>query len=142
MSENGFRNKNAQIIYSHKERAYYLSMDDFLSSKEAQANVGEFSSSAGTNYMGSHGLILIIFIVAVCVLTVIGKKIFALAPAAVNFLMVIYDSFFSTSLHGESDFASVDVSFNNYCRYYNFGYINIPVFKRKKYHMNIMINQL
>ena len=24
--------------------------------------------------------------------------------------MVIYDSFFSTSLHGESDFASVDVS--------------------------------
>ena len=55
-------------------------------------------------------LILIIFIVAVCVLTVIGKKIFALAPAAVNFLMVIYDSFFSTSLHGESDFASVDVS--------------------------------
>lgn len=85
-------------------------MDDFLSSKEAQANVGEFSSSAGTNYMGSHGLISIIFIVAVCVLTVIGKKIFALAPAAVNFLMVIYDSFFSTSLHGESDFASVDVS--------------------------------
>ena len=85
-------------------------MDDFLSSKEAQANVGEFSSSAGTNYMGSHGLISIIFIVAVCVLTVIVKKIFALAPAAVNFLMVIYDSFFSTSLHGESDFASVDVS--------------------------------
>ena len=38
------------------------------------------------------------------------KKIFTLAPAAVNFLMVIYDSFFSTSLHGESDFASVDVS--------------------------------
>lgn len=34
LSENGFRNKNAQIIYSHKERAYYLSMDDFLSSKE------------------------------------------------------------------------------------------------------------
>ena len=110
MSENGFRNKNAQIIYSNKERTYYLSMDDFLPSKELQANVGEFSSSAGTNYMGSHGLILIIFIVAVCVLTVIGKKIFALAPAAVNFLMVIYDSFFSTSLHGESDFASVDVS--------------------------------
>lgn len=74
LSENGFRNKNAQIIYSHKERAYYLSMDDFLSSKELQANVGEFSSSAGTNYMGSHGLISIIFIVAVCVLTVIGKK--------------------------------------------------------------------
>ena len=67
MSENGFRNKNAQIIYSHKERAYYLSMDDFLSSKEAQANVGEFSSSAGTNYMGSHGLILIIFIVNIFV---------------------------------------------------------------------------
>lgn len=74
LSENGFRNKNAQIIYSDKERAYYLSMDDFLSSKELQANVGEFSSSAGTNYMGSHGLISIIFIVAVCVLTVIGKK--------------------------------------------------------------------
>lgn len=74
MSENGFRNKNAQIIYSHKERTYYLSMDDFLSSKELLANVGEFSSSAGTNYMGSHGLISIIFIVAVCVLTVIGKK--------------------------------------------------------------------
>lgn len=74
MSENGFRNKNAQIIYSHKERTYYLSMDDFLPSKELQANVGEFSSSAGTNYMGSHGLISIIFIVAVCVLTVIGKK--------------------------------------------------------------------
>ncbi len=49
-------------------------MDDFLSSKELLANVGEFSSSAGTNYMGSHGLISIIFIVAVCVLTVIGKK--------------------------------------------------------------------
>lgn len=74
LSENGFRNKNAQIIYSDKERAYYLSMDDFLSSKELQANVGEFSSSVGTNYMGSHGLISIIFIVAVCVLTVIGKK--------------------------------------------------------------------
>ena len=74
LSENGFRNKNAQIIYSDKERAYYLSIDDFLSSKELQANVGEFSSSAGTNYMGSHGLISIIFIVAVCVLTVIGKK--------------------------------------------------------------------
>ena len=73
-SEKGFRNKNAQIIYSDKERAYYLSIDDFLSSKELQANVGEFSSSAGTNYMGSHGLISIIFIVAVCVLTVIGKK--------------------------------------------------------------------
>lgn len=50
-------------------------MDDFLSSKELLANVGEFSSSAGTNYMGSHGLISIIFIVAVYVLTVIGKKI-------------------------------------------------------------------
>ena len=74
LSENGFRNKNAQIIYSDKERAYYLSIDDFLSSKELHSNVGEFSSSAGTNYMGSHGLISIIFIVAVCVLTVIGKK--------------------------------------------------------------------
>ena len=67
MSENGFRNKNAQIIYSHKERTYYLSMDDFLPSKELQANVGEFSSSAGTYYMGSHGLILIIFIVNIFV---------------------------------------------------------------------------
>ena len=37
LSENGFRNKNAQIIYSDKERAYYLSIDDFLSSKELQA---------------------------------------------------------------------------------------------------------
>ena len=82
--------------------------------------------------MGSHGLISIIFIVAVYVLTVIGKKIFALAPAAVNFLMVIYDRCIIENWW----------IFNNYCRYCNFGYINIPVFKRKKYHMNIMINQL
>ena len=34
LSENEYRNGNAQIEYSHREKAYYLSMDDFLSSKE------------------------------------------------------------------------------------------------------------
>ena len=34
LSENGYRVGNTQIEYSHKEKAYYLSMDDFLSSKE------------------------------------------------------------------------------------------------------------
>ena len=34
LSENGYRVANTQIEYSHKEKAYYLSMDDFLSSKE------------------------------------------------------------------------------------------------------------
>ena len=34
LSENEYRNVNAQIEYSHREKAYYLSMDDFLSSKE------------------------------------------------------------------------------------------------------------
>ena len=32
LSENEYRNGNAQIEYSHREKAYYLSMDDFLSS--------------------------------------------------------------------------------------------------------------
>lgn len=34
LSENEYRNGNAQIEYSYREKAYYLSMDDFLSSKE------------------------------------------------------------------------------------------------------------
>ncbi len=34
LSENEYRNGNAQIEYSHREKAYFLSMDDFLSSKE------------------------------------------------------------------------------------------------------------
>ena len=34
LSENEYRNGNAQIEYYHREKAYYLSMDDFLSSKE------------------------------------------------------------------------------------------------------------
>ena len=85
----------------------------FLPFIEAEASVAEYSSSASTNYIGSHGIISIIFIVAVCGLTVVGKKLIALAPAAVNFLMIIYDSFFSSSIHGESDFGSVDVSLKN-----------------------------
>lgn len=82
----------------------------FLPFIDAETNVGGYSGSAGTNYIGSHGIISIIFIVAVCVLTVLSKKLIALIPAAINFLMVIYDCFFSASVHGESDFASVDVS--------------------------------
>lgn len=40
----------------------------------------------------------------------LGKKLFALIPAALNFVLVIYDCFFSASIGGSSELASVDVS--------------------------------
>lgn len=82
----------------------------FLPFIDAEASVGGYSGSSSTNYISSHGIISIIFIVAVCALTVLVKQLIALIPAAINFLMVLYDCFFSASIHGGSDFASVDVS--------------------------------
>ena len=106
LSENGYKMGNTQIEYSHKEKAYYLSMDDFLSSKELVVLIEILLSSRS---LPKDSMMEIIDKLESFILSK-DKKLIALIPAAVNFLMVLYDCFFSASIHGESDFASVDVS--------------------------------
>lgn len=82
----------------------------FLPFIEAETSLVGFSASSGASYVSIHGIISIIFVVAACVLTFLGKKLFALIPAALNFLMIIYDCFFSASIGGSAGAASVEVS--------------------------------
>lgn len=70
----------------------------FLPFMEGGASIGGISVSSSSSYFnsgGGHLIILLIALIATCVLTFIDKKKYAVIPAIINFVWIVYDALLS-----------------------------------------------
>lgn len=70
----------------------------FLPFMEGGASIGGISVSSSSSYFssgGGHLIILLIALIATCVLTFTDKKSFAIIPAILNFVWIVYDALLS-----------------------------------------------
>lgn len=79
------------------------------------ATVSFLGLSSSVSWIEGDGIIAIICVVVACILTFINKKVFALIPAVINLLVIVYDCISGAGVSADiGDYGSVGLGIGAY----------------------------